>query len=149
MVLAFGRDLGAGPFGRALRDERVHPFAKVAAVVAHRDEIVILAGGTGNQYFTTDTTAALRAMELKAEILMKATKVSGVYDSDPVKNPNAIKYDTLSYMKVLQDRLNVMDTTAISLCMDNNLPIMVFSVKEPGNIRKAVMGENIGTIVTA
>jgi len=111
--------------------------------------IVILAGGTGNPYFTTDTTAALRAMELKAEVLMKATKVPGVYDADPVKNPNAKKYDTLTYMQVLKDRLHVMDTTAISLCMDNSLPILVFSVREPGNIRKAVMGDNIGTIVRA
>jgi len=78
---------------------------------------------------------------------MKATKVAGVYDSDPVKNPNAKKYETLNYMQVLRDRLNVMDTTAISLCMDNNLPILVFSLKEPGNIRRAIMGENIGTIV--
>ena len=109
--------------------------------------IVILAGGTGNPYFTTDTTAALRAMELKAEILMKATKVSGVFDADPVTHPHARKYDHLTYMQVLRDRLNVMDTTAISLCMDNNLRIMVFSVKEAGNIRKAVMGENIGTMV--
>jgi uridylate kinase len=109
--------------------------------------IVILAGGTGNPYFTTDTTAALRAMELKAQILMKATKVPGVFDSDPMKNPKAKKYDTLNYMQVLKDRLNVMDTTAISLCMDNSLPILVFSVKESGNIRRAVLGENIGTIV--
>jgi len=109
--------------------------------------IVILAGGTGNPYFTTDTTAALRAMELKAQVLMKATKVPGVFDSDPMKNPKAVKFDRLTYMQVLRDRLNVMDTTAISLCMDNNLPIMVFSVKEPGNMHKAVMGENIGTIV--
>jgi uridylate kinase len=109
--------------------------------------IVILAGGTGNPYFTTDTTAALRAMEIKAEVLMKATKVAGVYDSDPLKNPAAKKYDRLSYMRVLQDRLNVMDTTAISLCMDNNLPVLVFSLKEEGNIRRAVMGENIGTLV--
>ncbi|HYG74890.1 MAG TPA: UMP kinase [Planctomycetota bacterium] len=109
--------------------------------------IVILAGGTGNPYFTTDTTAALRAMELKAEVLMKATKVPGVFDSDPIKNPNAKKYDKLSYMQVLRDRLNVMDTTAISLCMDNKLKIMVFSLKEAGNIRRAVLGDNIGTIV--
>lgn len=109
--------------------------------------IVILAGGTGNPYFTTDTTAALRAMELKAEILMKATKVPGVFDSDPAKNPNATKFDSLTYRKVLNDRLNVMDMTAISLCMDNDLPILVFSVKEPGNIRKAVLGDNIGTVV--
>ena len=109
--------------------------------------IVILAGGTGNPYFTTDTTAALRAMEIKAEVLMKATKVPGVFDSDPMKNPNAKKYDKLTYMQVLKDRLNVMDTTAISLCMDNNLPIVVFSMKESGNIRRAVMGDNIGTVV--
>jgi len=109
--------------------------------------IVILAGGTGNPYFTTDTTAALRAMEIKAEVLMKATKVAGVFDSDPMKNPGAKKYERLSYMQVLKDRLNVMDTTAISLCMDNNLPILVFSLKEPGNIRRAVMGDNIGTVV--
>ena len=111
--------------------------------------IVILAGGTGNPYFTTDTTAALRAMEIKAEVLMKATKVAGVYDSDPLKNPKAKKYDRLTYMQVLRDRLNVMDTTAISLCMDNSLDILVFSLKEPGNIRRAVMGENIGTLVHA
>ena len=111
--------------------------------------VVILAGGTGNPYFTTDTTAALRAMEIKAEVLMKATKVAGVYDADPAKNPNAKKYEKLTYMQVLRDRLSVMDTTAISLCMDNSLPILVFSLKEPGNIRRAVMGENIGTLVTA
>ena len=111
------------------------------------NRIVILAGGTGNPYFTTDTTAALRAMELKAEILMKATKVPGVFDSDPFKNSKAVKYDKLTYMQVLRDRLNVMDTTAISLCMDNNLPILVFSVRESGNIRRAVMGESIGTFV--
>jgi uridylate kinase len=111
--------------------------------------VVILAGGTGNPYFTTDTTAALRAMEIKAEILLKATKVDGVYNADPNKDKNAKKYDRLTYMQVLKDRLNVMDTTAISLCMDNALPIMVFSLKEPGNIRRAVMGENIGTVVHA
>ena len=86
-------------------------------------------------------------MELKAEVLMKATKVAGVYDSDPAKNPNAKKYEKLTYMQVLKDRLNVMDTTAISLCMDNNLPILVFSIKDPGNIRRAVLGEHIGTYV--
>ncbi|MFH0938098.1 MAG: UMP kinase [Planctomycetota bacterium] len=110
--------------------------------------IVILAGGTGNPYFTTDTTAALRAMELKAEVLLKATKVAGVYDADPVKYPQARKYDRLTYMQVLRDRLNVMDTTAISLCMDNHLPILVFSLKEPGNIRRVVQGEAIGTIIS-
>jgi uridylate kinase len=109
--------------------------------------VVILAGGTGNPYFTTDTTAALRAMELKADVLLKATKVAGVFDSDPAKNPHAVKYEHLSYMKVLHGRLRVMDTTAVSLCMDNKLPIVVFSVREPGNIRRVVLGENIGTLV--
>ncbi|MCY3023056.1 MAG: UMP kinase [Planctomycetota bacterium] len=109
--------------------------------------IVILAGGTGNPYFTTDTTAALRAMELKAEVLLKATKVSGVFDSDPAKNAHAVKYEHLSYMQVLRERLKVMDTTAVSLCMDNKLPIIVFSVKEHGNIRRVVMGERLGTLV--
>ncbi|MGD0092271.1 MAG: UMP kinase [Planctomycetota bacterium] len=111
--------------------------------------IVILAGGTGNPYFTTDTTAALRAMELKADVLLKATKVPGVFDSDPAKNPQAVKYDHLSYMQVLRGRLRVMDTTAVSLCMDNKLPIVVFSVREPGNIRRVVLGEAIGTLVDA
>ena len=109
--------------------------------------IVILAGGTGNPYFTTDTTAALRAMELKADVLLKATKVSGVFDSDPANNPKAVKYEHLSYMQVLHGRLKVMDTTAVSLCMDNKLPIVVFSVREPGNIRRVVLGEKIGTLV--
>jgi uridylate kinase len=109
--------------------------------------IVILAGGTGNPYFTTDTTAALRAMELKADALLKATKVAGVFDSDPAKNPKAVKYEHLSYMQVLHGRLRVMDTTAVSLCMDNKLPIVVFSVREPGNIRRVVLGETIGTLV--
>jgi len=109
--------------------------------------LVILAGGTGNPYFTTDTTAALRAMELKADALLKATKVAGVFDSDPAHNPQAMKYEHLSYMQVLHGRLKVMDTTAVSLCMDNKLPIVVFSVREPGNIRRVVLGENIGTLV--
>jgi uridylate kinase len=109
--------------------------------------VVILCGGTGNPYFTTDTTAALRAMELKAEVLLKATKVPGVFDSDPATNPKAVRYARLSHMQVLQQRLKVMDTTAISLCMDNKLPILVFSVREPGNIRRAVMGEEMGTLI--
>jgi len=111
------------------------------------NRIVILAGGTGNPHFTTDTTAALRAMELKAEVLLKATKVQGVFDADPARNPNAVKLDHLSYMQVLRQRLKVMDTTAISLCMDNKLPIIVFSVREPGNIRRVVMGDALGTLV--
>jgi len=114
-----------------------------------KKRVVILAGGTGHPYFSTDTTAALRAMEINAEVLMKATKVDGVYSADPKKDPNAKRYEHLSYMQVLKDRLSVMDSTAISLCMDNKLPILVFSVQQPGNILRACMGEarKIGTLV--
>ena len=112
-----------------------------------KGRVVILAAGTGNPYFTTDTTAALRACELDVDVLMKATKVDGVYDSDPVKNPDAKRYDRISYMEVLSQGLNVMDSTATSLCMDNNIPVFVFALKEPENILKAAMGENIGTYV--
>jgi uridylate kinase len=112
-----------------------------------KGRIVILAGGTGNPYFSTDTTAALRACELGAEALLKATKVSGVYSADPEKDPKAVRYSRLSYMEVLQKDLRVMDLTAISLCKDNRMPVVVFSLKEPGNIRRAVCGEDIGTLV--
>ena len=112
-----------------------------------KGRVVILAAGTGNPYFTTDTTAALRACELDAEILMKATKVDGVYDSDPMKNPDAVKFDKLSYMDVLNKGLHVMDTTATSLCMDNNMRMMVFNLAAEGNIERALRGENVGTIV--
>ena len=112
-----------------------------------KGRVVILAAGTGNPYFTTDTTAALRACELDAEILMKATKVDGVYDSDPMKNPDAVKFDKLSYMDVLNKGLHVMDTTATSLCMDNNMRMMVFNLAAEGNIERALCGENVGTIV--
>src|SRR6185503_19095302 len=107
----------------------------------------IFAAGTGNPYFTTDTAASLRAMEIHAEIILKATKVDGVYDKDPMKNSNAVKFTKLSYLEVLQRDLKVMDSTAISLCRDNNLPIMVFNLTEKGNIRRAILGESIGTLV--
>ena len=113
-----------------------------------KKRVVIFAAGTGNPYFTTDTAAALRAMEIGAEVIMKATKVDGVYSADPVKDPSAVKYDRLSYLDVLQRNLKVMDATAISLCMDNNLPIIVFNLNVPGNIRKIVAGEPLGTLVT-
>ncbi len=113
-----------------------------------KKRVVIFAAGTGNPYFTTDTAAALRAMEIGAEVIMKATKVDGVYSADPVKDPSAIKYDRLSYLDVLQRNLKVMDATAISLCMDNNLPIIVFNLNVPGNIKKIVAGESLGTLVT-
>jgi len=108
---------------------------------------VIFAAGTGNPYFTTDTTAALRALEIGADCIMKATKVDGVYDSDPMKNPDAVKFDELPYMEVLNRGLQVMDSTAISLCMDNDLPIIVFNITTDGNIVRALQGERVGTIV--
>ncbi len=112
-----------------------------------KGRVVIFAAGTGNPYFTTDTAASLRAMEINAEIIFKATKVDGIYDADPMKVKNAKRYQQLTYIEVLQQNLKVMDSTAISLCMDNQLPILVFSLLEPGNIRRAVMGELVGTLV--
>jgi uridylate kinase len=112
-----------------------------------KKRVVIFAAGTGNPYFTTDTAAALRAMEIDAEIIMKATKVDGVYDKDPKKFPDAVKFEELNYIEVLNRRLNVMDSTAISLCMDNSLPILTFSLKDPANILRAVKGEKLGTLV--
>jgi uridylate kinase len=112
-----------------------------------KGRIVIFAAGTGNPYFTTDTAAALRAMEIGADVILKGTKVDGVYSSDPVKDPKAKKYKQLTYIEVLQKGLRVMDSTAVSLCMDNDLPIVVFNLKGTGNIRKAIEGKNIGTIV--
>ena len=112
-----------------------------------KGRVVILAAGTGNPYFTTDTTAALRACELDVDCLMKATKVDGVYDSDPVKNPDAKKFDRITYMEVLNRGLHVMDATATSLCMDNNMPMIVFDLATPGNISRALKGESVGTTV--
>jgi len=112
-----------------------------------KGRVVLFAAGTGNPYFTTDTAAALRAMEIGAEVIMKGTKVDGVYSSDPVKDPGAKRYSSIGYIDVLRKGLSVMDSTAISLCMDNNLPIVVFNVRRKGNIRNIVMGKRIGTLV--
>ena len=112
-----------------------------------RKRIVIFGAGTGNPFFTTDTAAALRAMEIDAEIIMKATKVDGIYTADPMVDPKATKIDKTNYMHVIEKKLRVMDTTAISLCMENHMPILVFDLTKPGNIGKAVMGEQIGTLV--
>ena len=126
------------------------PFIRRRAIRhLEKGRVVVFAAGTGNPYFTTDTAAALRAMEMKAEVILKATKVDGIYTADPVKHPDATRYERISYLQVLQERLQVMDATAISLCMDNKLPILVFNLKTPGNIRRVVMGEAVGTIVTA
>lgn len=112
-----------------------------------KGRVVIFAAGTGNPYFTTDTTAALRAVEVGAEAILKATKVDGVYSADPKKHPNATRFEQVDYLQVLQLGLEVMDSTALTLCMDNNLPIIVFDMNVPGNIRRVVMGETIGTYV--
>ena len=112
-----------------------------------KGRIVIFAAGTGNPYFSTDTTAALRAAEIEAEVILMAKRVDGVYDSDPLKNPQAKKFDRLSYLDVLSKGLGVMDSTATSLCMDNNIPVIVFDLTTRGNIRRVVMGEAIGTYV--
>jgi uridylate kinase len=110
--------------------------------------VVIFVAGTGNPFFSTDTTAALRASEIGADAILKATKVDGIYDADPLKNPDAIKFDHITYADALQRRLQVMDSTAFSLCLDNKMPIVVFNIADPGNIRRAVLGEAVGTLVT-
>ena len=114
-----------------------------------KGRVVVFGAGTGNPYFSTDTAAALRAMEIKAEVIMKGTKVDGIYDADPMVKADAVRYDTISYQQVLERGLKVMDSTAISLCMDNQLPIVVFNLRTPGNIKRAITGEPIGSLVTA
>ena len=113
-----------------------------------KKRVVIFAAGTGNPYFTTDTAAALRAMEIKADVILKGTKVNGIYDSDPLRNPSATMYETLSFLSVLNKSLQVMDATAMTLCMDNGLPLIVFNLTEPGNLKRVVLGEKMGTLVT-
>jgi len=128
--------------------EVAEPYIRRRAVRhLEKGRVVIFAAGTGNPYFTTDTAASLRAMEINAEVILKATKVDGIYDSDPAKNRNAVKFSSLTYLDVLKKGLQVMDATATSLCMDNNLPVVVFNLTQRGNIRKVVCGETIGTIV--
>lgn len=126
------------------------PFIR-RRVIRHLEKgrVVVLAAGTGNPFFTTDTCAALRAAEINAEVLMKATKVDGIYDSDPKKNSSAKRFDRLSYKQIINDNLRVMDMTAISLAMERKIPILVYNAKVPGNILKAVAGETIGTLVSA
>ena len=124
------------------------PYIKRRAVRhLEKGRLVVFAAGTGNPYFSTDTTAALRAMEIKADVIMKATKVDGVYDADPERVKDAKKFPEISYIDVLTKGLRVMDTTAISLCMDNKLPIIVFNIRESGNIKRVVLGEPIGSLV--
>lgn len=125
------------------------PFIRRRAIRhLEKGRVVLFAAGTGNPYFTTDTAAALRAMEVRADVIMKATKVDGIFTADPAVDPAATRLDSLSHHEVLERRLNVMDTTAISLCMDNKLPIVVFNLKTPGNVRRAVLGEPVGSVVS-
>lgn len=129
--------------------EVAEPFIRRRAVRhLEKKRLVIFAAGTGNPYFTTDTAAALRAMEIRADVILKATKVDGVYNSDPSENPDAKRFDRLTYLEVLEKELRVMDATAISLCMDNGLPIIVFNLNREGNIRKALLGADVGSIIT-
>jgi uridylate kinase len=124
------------------------PFIRRRAIRhLEKGRVVIFAAGTGNPYFTTDTAAALRAMEIKADVILKGTKVDGIYTADPMLHPDATKYDAISYLQVLERQLKVMDATAISLCMDNKLPIVVFNLLEAGNIRRVVLGDAVGTTV--
>ena len=128
--------------------EIAEPYIRRRAVRhLEKKRIVVFAGGTGNPYFSTDTAAALRAMEVKAEVILKATKVDGVYDADPKKVPTAKKFAQINYLEVLSRGLAVMDTTAISMCMDNSLPIIVFNLNVPGNLKRVVLGEKIGSLV--
>jgi uridylate kinase len=129
--------------------EIAEPFIRRRAMRhLEKGRVVIFAAGTGNPYFSTDTTAALRAAEIEADAILLAKKVDGVYDKDPYKYKDAIKYENLTYIQVLEQGLQVMDSTATSLCMDNNIPIVVFALDEPGNIKRAVLGEKIGTLVS-
>ena len=128
--------------------EIAEPYIRRKAVRhLEKGRIVIFAAGTGNPYFTTDTAAALRAMEINAEVIIKATKVDGIYDKDPMKNKDAVLFHELSYLDVLKKELKVMDSTAISLCMDNKLPIITFNLNKPGNISRVIKKEKLGTIV--
>jgi len=128
--------------------ELAEPYIRRKAIRhLEKGRVVIFAAGTGNPYFTTDTAAALRAIEIGADVILKGTKVDGIYSSDPLKDSKAKKFDILTYMDVIRNSLKVMDSTAITLCMDNNLPIIVFSIRKPDNLKKIILGEKIGSIV--
>jgi len=130
--------------------EIAEPFIRRRAIRhLEKGRVVVFGAGTGNPYFSTDTAAALRAMEIKADVIMKGTKVDGIYDADPMVKLDAVRYEQISYQRVLEQGLKVMDSTAISLCMDNRLPIVVFNLRTPGNIKRAITGEPIGSLVTA
>jgi uridylate kinase len=126
------------------------PYIRLRAIRhLEKGRVVIIAGGTGNPYFTTDSAGALRAMELDAEVLIKATKVDAIYDDDPIKNPDAMRYDSLTYLEFLNMQLRVMDTTAVSLCMENNMPIAVLDFWQDDNVKRLIQGETVGTMISA
>src|SRR5437762_2631172 len=142
--------MGEQSFG--IDPEVTAQLAREIAEIQHlgvQTGVVIFAAGTGNPYFTTDTAAALRAMEMRADVILKGTKVDGIYSADPMLDKHAERYETISYLQVLERGLKVMDATAISLCMDNKLPIVVFNLRTPGNIKRAITGEPVGSLVTA
>lgn len=129
-------------------DEIAEPYIRRRAIRhLEKERVVILGGGTGHPYFSTDTAASLRAVEIGADVIVKGTRVDGVYDSDPEKNPNALKFEQISYLDILKKNLKIMDLTAVSLCQENNLPMMVFNMDVPGNLLKLVMGEAVGTFI--
>jgi uridylate kinase len=131
-------------------NEIAEPYIRRRAVRhLEKGRVAIFVAGTGNPYFTTDTAAALRAVEIGAEVLLKATKVDGVYDADPMKVPDAVRFDTLSYQDVLRDQLKVLDAAAVSLCSENNLPIVVFDLNAPDNVTKVARGDRVGTVISA
>jgi uridylate kinase len=131
-------------------NQMAEPYIRRRAVRhLEKGRVVIFAAGIGNPYFSTDTAASLRAMEIKADVLLKATKVEGVYSADPVMVKDAVKFDHITYMEILQLGLKVMDLTAVSLCKDNNMPMIIFNMNQPGNIRRVVLGEKVGSLVTA
>lgn len=130
--------------------EVAEPFIRRRAIRhLEKGRVVVFAAGTGNPYFTTDTAAALRAMEIRADVILKATKVDGIFSADPMIRPDATKFDEITYLQVLERKLEVMDATAISLCMDNRMPIVVFNLRTPGNLTRVLNGERVGTVVTA
>ncbi len=129
-------------------EEIAEPYIRRRAIRhLEKGRVVILGAGTGHPYFSTDTAASLRAVEIGADVIVKGTRVDGVYDSDPEKNPSAVKYDKISYLDILKNNLRIMDLTAVSLCQENNLPMMVFNMDVPGNLLKLVMGEEVGTYI--
>ncbi|MFP5248523.1 MAG: UMP kinase [Acidobacteriota bacterium] len=144
------RDVQCRVMSAVFMNQLAEPYIRRRAVRhLEKGRVVVFAAGTGNPFFSTDTAASLRAMEIRADVLMKATKVEGIYNADPVLVKDAVKYDEITYMDILRQGLKVMDLTAVSMCKDNNLPLIVFNMNQPGNIKRVVLGERVGSLVTA